>query len=49
MSSSDDDAPTGQWLMILLYLSETGSQGGNRYEPKIVELIPVNMPLLSAN
>jgi len=37
MSSSDDNAPTGQWLMILLYLSETGLQGENRYEPKTIE------------
>lgn len=46
-SSDDDDAPMKQWLMILRYLSETGSQRGNRYEPKTK--IPREYDSASAN
>lgn len=47
-NDDDDDVSRGQWLMILRYLSETGSQWGNRYEPKIVENPPEYVPA-SAN
>lgn len=45
----DDDVSREQWLMILRYLSETGSQWGNRYKPKTSKIPPEYANPASAN